>query len=89
MNKALTSLNTFFLILLFLSLIFSIFSIPKLNIDDTQSIRVNFYELIQENKKLFDSSIPSKEIKDETKKGLITNEKIKADEIGIISKFYN
>jgi hypothetical protein len=87
MNKALTSLNTFFLILLFLSLIFSIFSIPKLNIDDTQSIRVNFYELIQENKKLFDSSIPSKEIKDETKKGLITNEKIKADEIGIISKF--
>jgi hypothetical protein len=80
MNKALTSLNTFFLI-------FSIFSIPKLNIDDTQSIRVNFYELIQENKKLFDSSIPSKEIKDETKKGLITNEKIKADEIGIISKF--
>ena len=44
MNKALTSLNTFFLILLFLSLIFSMFSIPNLNIDETQSIKVNFYE---------------------------------------------
>ena len=46
MNKALTSLNTFFLILLFLSLIFSMFSIPNLNIDETQSIKVNFYELM-------------------------------------------
>ena len=49
MNKALTSLNTFFLILLFLSLIFSMFSIPNLNIDETQSIKVNFYELIQQD----------------------------------------
>ena len=55
MNKALTSLNTFFLILLFLSLIFSMFSIPNLNIDETQSIKVNFYELIQQDEILFAS----------------------------------
>ena len=60
MNKALTSLNTFFLILLFLSLIFSMFSIPNLNIDETQSIKVNFYELIQEDDQLLNSSIPNK-----------------------------
>ena len=70
MNKALTSLNTFFLILLFLSLIFSMFSIPNLNIDETQSIKVNFYELIQEDDILFDSSIPNTTIKKETKKAL-------------------
>ena len=53
MNKALTSLNTFF-DFLFLSLIFSMFSIPNLNIDETQSIKVNFYELIQQDEILFD-----------------------------------
>lgn len=47
MNKVLTSFNTLFLILLFLSLIFSIFSIPTLNVSETETIRVNFYELIQ------------------------------------------
>ena len=47
MNKVLTSFNTLFLILLFLSLIFSIFSIPTLNVGETETIRVNFYELIQ------------------------------------------
>ena len=47
MNKVLTSFNTLFLILLFLSLIFSIFSIPTLNASETETIRVNFYELIQ------------------------------------------
>ena len=47
MNKFLTSFNTLFLILLFLSLIFSVFSIPTLNVSETETIRVNFYELIQ------------------------------------------
>ncbi|MFL2735382.1 MAG: TonB C-terminal domain-containing protein [Gammaproteobacteria bacterium] len=87
MNKALTSLNTFFLVLLFLSLIFSIFSIPKLNIDETQSIRVNFYELIQEEDILFDSSFPKTTVKKETKKTSATDEKIKAAEAAIVSKF--
>ena len=68
MNKALTSLNTFFLILLFLSLIFSMFSVPKLNIDETQSIKVNFYELIQQDDILFDSPASNTLIKKETKK---------------------
>ena len=87
MNKALTSLNTFFLILLFLSLVFSIFSIPKLNIDETQSIRVNFYELIQEEDIIFDSSIPNTTIKKETKKTYATYKKTEAAEAAIISKF--
>ncbi len=87
MNKALTSLNTFFLILLFLSLVFSIFSIPKLNIDETQSIRVNFYELIQEEDIIFDSSIPNTTIKKETKKTYATDKKTEAAEAAIISKF--
>ena len=75
MNKALTGLNTFFLILLFLSLIFSMFSVPKLNIDETQSIKVNFYELIQQDEILFDSSIPNTTIKKETKKTSVINKK--------------
>jgi len=87
MNKALTSLNTFFLILLFLFLIFSMFSIPNLNIDETQSIRVNFYELIQQNEILTDSLASNTLIKKETKKTSAINEKTKADETSIISKF--
>ena len=87
MNKALTSLNTFFLILLFLSLIFSMFSIPKLNIDETQSIKVNFYELIQQDEMLFDSPASNTLIKKETKKTSAINEKTNADETSIISKF--
>ena len=87
MNKALTSLNTFFLILLFLSLIFSMFSVPNLNIDKTQSIKVNFYELIQQNETLFDSPTASNtSIKKETKKTSAINEKTNADETSIISK---
>ena len=66
MNRVITSFNTFFLIVLFLSLIFSIFSLPKLNIDEEQSIRVNFYELIQDDNQLFNSSIPDIGIKKET-----------------------
>ena len=87
MNKALTSLNTFFLILLFLSLIFSMFSIPNLNIDETQSIKVNFYELIQQDEILFDSPVSNTLIKKETKKTSAINEKTNADETSIISKF--
>ena len=87
MNKALTSLNTFFLILLFLSLIFSMFSIPNLNIDETQSIKVNFYELIQQDEILFDPPASNTIIKNETKKTSAINEKTIADETSIISKF--
>ena len=87
MNKALTSLNTFFLILLFLSLIFSMFSIPNLNIDETQSIKVNFYELIQQDEILFDPSASNTFNKKETKKTSAINEKTNADETSIISKF--
>ena len=87
MNKALTSLNTFFLILLFLSLIFSMFSVPNLNIDDTQSIKVNFYELIQQDGIKIDSSAPNASIKKETKKTSVINKKTNADEASIISKF--
>jgi len=87
MNKALTSLNTFFLILLFLSFIFSMFSIPNLNIDETQSIKVNFYELIQEDDILFNSPASNTLIRKETKKTSAINEKTNADETSIISKF--
>ncbi|MDC2994781.1 TonB C-terminal domain-containing protein [Gammaproteobacteria bacterium] len=87
MNKALTSLNTFFLILLFLSLIFSMFSIPKLNIDETQSIKVNFYELIQQDDILFDPPASNTFTKKETKNTSAINEKTIADETSIISKF--
>ena len=47
MNRVLTSFNTFALILLFLSFVFSVFSITALKVDETQSIKVNFYELIE------------------------------------------
>ena len=87
MNKALTSLNTFFLILLFLSLIFSMFSVPKLNIDETQSIKVKFYELIQQDDILIDSSAPNTLIKKETKKTSAINKITNTDETSIISKF--
>ena len=87
MNKALTSLNTFFLILLFLSLIFSMFSVSKLDIDEKQSIKVNFYELIQQDDMLFDSLAPNTLIKKQTNKNSLINEKTKTDEASIISKF--
>ena len=87
MNKALTSLNTFFLILLFLSLIFSMFSVPNLNIDEAQSIKINFYELIQQDEKLFDSYAPNTSVEKETKKTSAINKKTNTDETSIISKF--
>ena len=86
MNNALTSLNTFFLTLLFLSLIFSMFSVPDLNIDETQPIKVNFYELIQQDDILLDSSAPNNLIKKETKKTAEINEKTNPDETSIVSK---
>jgi len=73
--------------LLILSLIFSVFSIPKLNIDETQSIKVNFYELIQQDDRLFDSPASNTFIKKETIKTSGINEKTNADETLIISKF--
>lgn len=87
MNRVITSFNTFFLIVLFLSLIFSIFSLPKLNIDEEQSIRVNFYELIQDDNQLFNSSIPDIGIKKETKNLSSNNKEQKVVETAIISKF--
>ena len=87
MNKALTSLNTFFLILLFLSFIFSMFSVPKLNINERQSIKVDFYELIQQDKILFYSTAPNTLIKKETKKTSAINEKTNTEETSIFSKF--
>ena len=87
MNKALTSLNTFFSILLFLSFIFSMFSVPKLNINETQPIKVNFYELIQQDDILFDPPALNTLINKETKKISGINEKPNADETSIISKF--
>ena len=63
------------------------FSVPKLNINDTQSIKVNFYELIQQDEILFDSSASNTLIKKETKKTSAINEKTNPDETSIISKF--
>lgn len=87
MNRTLTSLNTFFLVLLFLSVIFSMFSVPNLNIDEKQSIKVNFYELIRQDELLFDTPASNTLIKKETKKTSAINEKINGDETLIISKF--
>jgi len=87
MNRTLTSLNTFFLVLLFLSLIFSMFTVPNLNIDEKQSIKVNFYELIRQDELLFDAPASNTLIKKETKKTSAINEKINGDENSIISKF--
>ena len=47
MNKVFVSLNTVFLIILSLTLIFSVYSIPKLEISDEETIKINFYELDQ------------------------------------------
>ena len=49
MNKVFVSLNTVFLIILFLTLIFSVYSIPKLEISDEETIKINFFELDQTN----------------------------------------
>ena len=51
------------------------FSVPNLNIDETQSIKVNFYELIQQDEILSDSSAANTLIKKETKKTSAIKEK--------------
>tara|TARA_B100000674_G_C37933440_1_gene959083 strand:- start:558 stop:1178 length:621 start_codon:yes stop_codon:yes gene_type:complete len=47
MNKILTSFNTLVLTLLFLSFVFSVFSIGTFKVNETKSIKVNFYEFIE------------------------------------------
>jgi hypothetical protein len=63
------------------------FSVPNLNIDEKQSIKVNFYELIRQDELLFDAPAANTLIKKETKKTSAINEKINGDETSIISKF--
>jgi hypothetical protein len=63
------------------------FSVPNLNIDEKQSIKVNFYELIRQDELLFDAPASNTLIKKETKKTSAINEKINGDETLIISKF--
>ena len=63
------------------------FSVPNLNIDEAQSIKINFYELIQQDEKLFDSSALNTSIEKETKKTSAINKKTNTDETSIISKF--
>jgi hypothetical protein len=63
------------------------FSVPNLNIDEKQSIKVNFYELIRQDEFLFDAPASNTLIKKETKKTSAINEKINGDETSIISKF--
>ena len=80
MNKVFVSLNTVFLIILFLTLIFSVYSIPKLEISDEKTIKINFYELDQTNNSPKKSSIfPSSKIENIDKANV--NKKI--DESGI------
>ena len=63
------------------------FSVPKLNINETQPIKVNFYELIQQDEILLDPSASNTLIKKETKKTSAINEITNTDETSIISKF--
>jgi hypothetical protein len=63
------------------------FSVPNLNIDEKQPIKVNFYELIRQDELLFDAPASNTLIKKETKKTSAINEKINGDETSIISKF--
>ena len=55
MNKITTSFNTLLLLTIFFSLIFSIFSMPKLKVSKNESIKINFYEMSELSK-------PSKKI---------------------------
>ena len=55
MNKITTSFNTLLLLIIFFSLIFSIFSMPKLKVSKNESIKINFYEMSELSK-------PSKKI---------------------------
>ena len=55
MNKIITSFHTLLLLIIFFSLIFSIFSMPKLKVTKNESIKINFYEMSELSK-------PSKKI---------------------------
>ena len=75
MNRVLTSFNTFALILLFLSFVFSVFSIKTLKVNNTQSMKVNFFELseITETQKRLQRAKPIDKIKEA---GLIKTKEI-------------
>ena len=66
MNRVLTSFNTFALILLFLSFVFSVFSIKTLKVNNTQSMKVNFFELseVTETQKRLPRAKPNEKIKE-------------------------
>ena len=55
MNKFISSFHTLLLFVIFFSLIFSIFSMPKLKVSKNESIKINFYEMSELSK-------PSKKI---------------------------
>ena len=55
MNKFISSFHTLLLFVIFFSLIFSIFSMPKLKVSKNESIKINFYEISELSK-------PSKKI---------------------------
>ena len=55
MNKFISSFHTLLLFVIFFSLIFSIFSMPKLKVSKNESIKINFYETSELSK-------PSKKI---------------------------
>lgn len=50
MNKIITSFHTLLLLIIFFSLIFSIFSMPKLKVSKNESIKINFYEMSELSK---------------------------------------
>ena len=82
MNRVLTSFNTFALILLFLSFVFSVFSIKTLKVNDTQSMKVNFFELseITETQKRLPRAKPIDMIKEA---GLIKTKEINQLEVSL------
>ena len=55
MNKIISSFQTLLLFVIFFSIIFSIFSMPKLKVSKNESIKINFYETSELSK-------PSKKI---------------------------
>ena len=82
MNRVLTSFNTFALILLFLSFVFSVFSIKTLKVNNTQSMKVNFFELseITETQKRLPRAKPIDMIKEA---GLIKTKEINQLEVSL------
>ena len=61
MNKIITSFHTLLLLIIFFSLIFSIFSMPKLKVSKNESIKINFYEM-SELSKLPKKTVPNKKV---------------------------